>query len=625
MDQCLALANHAESDSCDLTEQNPVVPNDPFPFGDGDCSVARAKIVTGNRLFFGDNLPVLRDRIAPESVDLVYLDPPFNSNATYSLLFKEPTGEAAKAQAEAFRDTWEWSEAAAESYDDVMRASGDIALALKGMKSYIGQNAVMAYLAMMAARLLELRDVLKDTGSLYLHCDPTASHYLKILLDAIFGHENFRNEIVWKRTGSHNSAKRFGPVHDVIFYYTKSAAAIWNTLRQDYTDEYKKKFGKVDAATGEAFQDVALTGPGTRTGPSGTAWRGFNPTEQGRHWQPASYLYSKYEQVTGGNLADFDFLDRLDELDRVGLIYWPKNDGFPRYKQFLSDAPGVPLKDVWTDIDAINSQAQERLGYPTQKPLSLLERIIRASSNPGDVVLDPFCGCGTTVEAAERLGRQWIGIDVTHYAITLIEARLRAKHAEAKFKVFGRPEDLAGARDLARRDKHQFQWWAAWRVGAQTYREEKMGADRGIDGNILFKNGPYGDGRIIISVKGGENVGVQMVRDLRGVIEREEAEMGIFVCLAEPTAAMLKEARDSGYVAKSAHGRLPRIQILTVENMLAGHMPKMPPLPVPERKLTPSLKRKDKDQLELLLPFAGEKIVPAKGVIVDPRFVGLAG
>lgn len=190
MDQCLALANHAESDSCDLTEQNPVVPNDPFPFGDGDCSVARAKIVTGNRLFFGDNLPVLRDRIAPESVDLVYLDPPFNSNATYSLLFKEPTGEAAKAQAEAFRDTWEWSEAAAESYDDVMRASGDIALALKGMKSYIGQNAVMAYLAMMAARLLELRDVLKDTGSLYLHCDPTASHYLKILLDAIFGHEN---------------------------------------------------------------------------------------------------------------------------------------------------------------------------------------------------------------------------------------------------------------------------------------------------------------------------------------------------------------------------------------------------------------------------------------------------
>jgi len=239
--------------------------------------------------------------------------------------------------------------------------------------------------------------------------------------------------------------------------------------------------------------------------------------------------------------------------------------------------------------------------------------------------LDPFCGCGTTVEAAERLGRQWIGIDVTHYAITLIEARLRAKHAEAKFKVFGRPEDLAGARDLARRDKHQFQWWAAWRVGAQTYREEKMGADRGIDGNILFKNGPYGDGRIIISVKGGENVGVQMVRDLRGVIEREEAEMGIFVCLAEPTAAMLKEARDSGYVAKSVHGRLPRIQILTVENMLAGHMPKMPPLPVPERKLTPSLKRKDKDQLELLLPFAGEKIVPAKGVIVDPRFVGLAG
>jgi len=627
MTENLHSANHVlNRDGCNdpwLSGSCEVVLEAPLPCEDGGSDVA--KYGSGNRLFFGDNLPVLRDRIAPESVDLVYLDPPFNSNATYSLLFKEPTGEAAKAQAEAFRDTWEWSEAAAESYEDVMRASGDVALALKGMKAWIGQNAMMAYLAMMSARLLELRDVLKDTGSLYLHCDPTAAHYLKVLLDAIFGHENFRNEIIWKRTGSHNSARRFGPVHDVIFYYTKSGDATWNTIRQEYSDDYKKKFGKVDAATGEAFQDVALTGPGTRTGPSGSAWHGHNPTEQGRHWQPASYLYSKYEQITGKKLADFEFIDRLEELDRVGLIYWPKNNGFPRYKQFLVDAPGVPLKDVWTDIDAINSQAQERLGYPTQKPISLLERIISASSNPGDVVLDPFCGCGTTVEAAERLGRQWIGIDVTHYAVTLIEARLRAKNANAKFKVSGRPEDLAGARDLARRDKHQFQWWAAWRVGAQTYREEKMGADRGIDGNILFKNGPYGDGRIIISVKGGENVGVQMVRDLLGVIDREDAEMGIFVCLAQPTSAMLKEARDAGFVAKSAHGRLPRIQILTIEDMLAGKMPKLPPLPQPERKLTPSLKRKDKDQLELLLPFAGEKIVPAKGVIVDPRFVGLAG
>jgi site-specific DNA-methyltransferase (adenine-specific) len=507
-----------------------------------------------------------------------------------------------------------------------MRASGDVALALKGLKAWIGQNAMMAYLAMMAARLLELRDVLKSTGSLYLHCDATASHYLKIILDAVFGHESFRNEIIWKRTGSHNSAKRFGPVHDVLLYYVKSDQATWNPLRLEYGEDYKKKFSKIDPITGEGFQDVALTGPGRRTGPSGEAWHKFNPTDQGRHWQPASYLYSKYEQITGKKLSDFEFLKRLDELDRIGLIYWPKKDGFPRYKQFLSDAPGVPLKDVWTDIDAINSQAQERLGYPTQKPLSLLERIISASSNPGDVVLDPFCGCGTTVEAAERLGRDWIGIDVTHYAVTLIEARLKAKHPDAVFKVFGRPEDLAGARDLARRDKHQFQWWAAWRVGAQTYREEKRGADRGIDGNILFKNGPYGDGRIIVSVKGGENVGVQMVYELRGVIEREEAEMGILVTLDKTTGPMEREARDAGFVVRSAHGRLPRIQIATVEDMLAGQMPKLPPLPAPERKLTPTHRHRTKDQLELLLPFEGEKIIPAKGTtIVDPRFVALGG
>ncbi|AWM23461.1 DNA methyltransferase [Sinorhizobium fredii] len=578
-----------------------------------------------NRLFFGDNLDVLRERIHPESVDLIYLDPPFNSNASYNVLFREDDGALPEAQAEAFRDTWHWGEHAAAAYDDVMRSSGDVALALKGMKAWIGQNAMMAYLAMMAARLLELRDVLKPTGSLYLHCDPKASHYLKILLDAVFGHENFRNEVIWKRTGSHNSARRYGPVHDVLLFYGKSEQAIWNPQMQAYDENYKKKFGKIDERTGEAFQDVALTGPGTRTGPSGQVWRGFDPTAQGRHWQPASYLYTKYEKITGKRLSDFDFLDRLDELDRTGLLYFPRNGGFVRYKQFLSDAPGVPLRDVWTDIDAINSQAQERLGYPTQKPVTLLERIIATSSNHGDVVLDPFCGCGTTIEAAERLGRQWIGIDVTHYAVTLIESRIKANHPDTKYEIHGRPVDLASARDLARRDKHQFQWWAAWRVGAQTYREEKKGADRGIDGNILYKNGPFGDGRIIISVKGGENVGVQMVRDLRGVIEREDAEMGILICLAEPTQPMLREAADAGFVAKSAHGRMPRLQITTVEEMLNGHSPKLPPLPVPGKKLTPTRRRKDSDQLELLLPFAGEKIVPSKGVVVDPRFVSLSG
>ncbi|MET2825832.1 site-specific DNA-methyltransferase [Mesorhizobium shangrilense] len=557
-----------------------------------------------NKLFFGDNLHVLRERINPESVDLVYLDPPFNSNANYNVLFREDGGAPTEAQAEAFRDTWEWGEHAAEAYEDVMRASGDVALALKGMRAWIGQNAMMAYLAMMAVRLQELRDVLKPTGSLYLHCDPNASHYLKIILDALFGPSGFRTEISWRRQSAHNDAKQgrkqYGNVRDTILFYTKSDKWKWNTQYTPYDPGYVRDFYKHrEPGTGRAYRLSDLTGPGG-------AAKG-NPLYEvmgiKRHWR-----FSR---------------EKMDLLISQGRVVQTKPGTVPAQKRYLDEMPGVALQNDWSDIKA--ASGREALGYPTQKPLSLLERIIQASSDPGDVVLDPFCGCGTTVEAAERIGRQWVGIDVTHYAVTLIEARLKANHPNASFSVHGRPVDLASARDLARRDKHQFQWWAAWRVGAQTYREEKRGADRGIDGNILYKNGPYGDGRIIISVKGGEHVGAQMVRDLRGVIEREEAEMGILVSLAEPTQPMVREAADAGFVTRSAHGRLPRIQIATIEDMLSGRMPKLPPLPIPERKLTPSIRRKDKDQLELLLPFDGEKIIAAKGVFVDPRFVTLTG
>jgi adenine specific DNA methylase Mod len=577
-----------------------------------------------NKLFFGDNLYVLRERIHPESVDLIYLDPPFNSNATYNILFKEAGGPVGDAQLEAFRDTWDWGDQAASAYDDVMRAAGDVALTLKGLRAWIGQNAMMAYLSMMAARFLELRDVLKPTGSLYLHCDPKASHYLKVILDAIFGAENFRNEVIWKRTYAHGGASRWGDVHDSILFYTKSDAFTWTRPLQAHSDSYLTSKYRYEDKRGR-YRLVVLTGPGATKGASGQEWRGYNPTESGRHWAVPKRALAVLEEE--GIAVPANLHDQLEALYQHGLIRFPeKRDGsagVPEFKFYLPQ--GQPVQDIITDIPPINSQAKERLGYPTQKPVALLERIIAASSNEGDVVLDPFCGCGTTVEAAERLNRQWVGIDVTHYAITLIEARLKANHAHASYEVHGRPLDLAGARDLARRDKYQFQWWAAWRVGAQTYREDKRGADRGIDGNIMFKNGPYGDGRIIISVKGGDHVGVQMVRDLRGVIEREEAEMGILVTLTEPTGPMLREANDAGFVSRSAHGRLPRLQIVTAEDMLNNRMPKLPPLPLPEKKLTPSLKRKDRDQLELLLPFAGEKVIPSKSVIVDPRFVELAG
>lgn len=576
-----------------------------------------------NRLFFGDNLDVLRERIHPETADLIYLDPPFNSNATYNVLFRE--GKiAGDAQAEAFRDTWEWGEPAAAAYDDVLRAGGDIALAIKGLRSWIGQNAMMAYLSMMAARMLEFRDVLKPTGSLYLHCDPKASHYLKTLLDAVFGHENFRNEVIWKRTYAHGGAKRWGDVHDSILFYTKSDEYTWTRPLQAHSDDYVTSKYRFKDDRGR-YRLVVLTGPGSTNGASGQAWRGYDPTASGRHWAVPKRALAALEE-DGVDIPN-DLHEQLDLLYDHGFIRFPQKAdgsvGVPEFKFYLPK--GQPVQDIIVDIPPINSQAKERLGYPTQKPISLLERIISASSNEGDVVLDPFCGCGTTIEAAERLGRQWIGVDVTHYAITLIESRLHANHPDATYEVNGRPIDLAGARDLARRDKYQFQWWAAWRIGAQTYREDKRGADRGIDGNILFRNGPFGDGRIIISVKGGENVGVQMVRDLRGVIEREEAEMGVLVTLAEPTAPMLHEAAAAGFVPRSAHGRLPRLQIVTVGDMLDGKGAKLPPLPQPERKLTPSRRRKDKDQLELLLPFEGEKIIPAKDVFVDPRFIGLKG
>lgn len=562
-----------------------------------------------NTLFFGDNLSVLRNHVRDESVDLVYLDPPFNSSATYNVLFEEKLSVSPGAQLEAFRDTWEWGESSAEAYDDVLRAAGDLAILMRSLRSWLGQNAMMAYLAMMAVRLLELHRALKPTGSLYLHCDPKASHYLKLILDAIFGHECFRNEIVWKRTSAHSSAKRYGPVHDVILFYAASdrSAAVWNQQYQPYENSYIETFFDQEDADGRRWKRTDLTGAGIRHGETGKPWRNIDVTAKGRHW-----AYPPSE---------------LDKLDAAGRVHWPaKAGGMPRLKQYPEDLNGVPLQDVWTDIRPLHNLARERLGYPTQKPVALLERIIAASSNEGDVILDPFCGCGTSVEAAERMKRQWVGIDVTHYAVTLIEARLAAAHPGAAYVVEGRPVDLAGARDLARRDKHQFEWWAAWRVGAQTYREKKRGADHGIDGNLYFKNGPFGDGRIIVSVKGGENVGVQMVRDLRGVIERENAEMGILVTLAEPTRPMLAEASAAGFVARSAHGRLPRLQIVTATDLVDNHLPNLPPLPVPvSHPMRAPRRRRDRDQLELLLPFPGEKIAPkATSTVVDPRFLALS-
>lgn len=559
-----------------------------------------------NKLFFGDNLEVLREHVKDESVDLVYLDPPFNSNATYNVLFQEGSGVVSEAQVEAFRDTWGWGEASAIAFDEAVRGGGNVALLLRCFRSWLGSNAMMAYLAMMAVRFIELRRVLKPSGSLYLHCDPTAGHYLKLLLDASFGHFAYKNEIIWLRSknpkGSQHAITKYSPATDSIFYYASDEAVF-------YPDRIRIAINAEELAAKYPLEDEHgryADGPILRSKSMGARpnlvyeYKGFMPGPSG--WRMERRL--------------------LEELDAKGNLAWTRT-GAPRRKLRPEDDRGNPVGSFWGDIPPLNSQARERLGYPTQKPATLLERIIKASSDEGHVVLDPFCGCGTTVDAAERLGRQWVGIDVTHYAITLIERRLKKASADISYEVHGRPTDMAGARDLARRDKYQFQWWAAWLLGAQTY-ESKRGADRGIDGNIYFANGPYGYGRIVISVKGGENLSPAMVRELSGVVQREEdANMGVLITLNEPTRAMLADAVDAGFVEKSAHGRLPRIQIATVGDLLSGRVPKMPPLPQPMAR--PRKKKADSDQLELLLPLTGRGPLTEKGEVLDPRFLALSG
>lgn len=527
-----------------------------------------------NTLFCGDNLTILREHIADESVDLIYLDPPFNSNASYNVLFKAPGGEQSQSQIEAFDDTWEWGEVAERAFDEVMTSGNtDAAEMLRAMRGFLKENAMMAYLAMMAVRLLELHRVLKSTGSLYLHCDPTASHYLKILLDAVFGPVHFSSEIIWRRTSSHNSAKRWGPVHDTILAYSKSEHFIWNDVFQTYDDSYLDRFYRFEDKKGR-FRIGDLTGAGTRTGDSGKPWRDIDPTDAGRHWAVPTAIVARLG--LNGTFDQLSVQGKLDRLDELGLIYWPPKGRVPQFKRYLELDRGVRIQDMVTDIAPISSQAQERLGYPTQKPLALLERIIAASSNAGDVVLDPFCGCGTTVHAAQKMGRRWIGIDVTHLAIGLVKRRLIDAFPQAQFDILGVPKDAGAAEALADADKHQFQLWALSVVEAQPYKGGRKGADGGVDGYIYFKPDGKTTEKAVVSIKGGKNVGVTMIRDLIATIERDKAKVGILLSLAEPTREMKKEAAAAGLYKTDMHGDVPRIQILTIADLFDGDRPRLP-------------------------------------------------
>lgn len=509
---------------------------------------------TGNVLYYGDNLDVLRRYIADESVDLVYLDPPFNSNATYNVLFAEQDGSRAAAQIQAFEDTWQWDQAAAAAWQEVVEGGGPVSRAMQAFRTFLGDNNLLAYLAMMAPRLLELRRVLKNTGSIYLHCDPTASHYLKMLMDAIFGAVNFRSEIIWKRTNAKGLAfKSYPSNHDILLYYSKGPDFTWNRPYKPHDPEYIERFYRHRNPDGRRYTLGDLVNPNKNRPNLEYEFLGVR-----RVWR-----WTK---------------ERMQKAYEDGRVVQSKPGAVPRLKRYLDEQEGVPVDSLWLDIPPIPAHAAERLGYPTQKPEALLDRIIKASSNEGDVVLDPFCGCGTAVAAAQKLNRRWIGIDVTHLAINLIKVRLEDSFGdEAKYDVVGEPVSAADAEALAQADPYQFQWWALGLVGARP-AEGKKGADRGIDGRLYFHDeGPKGRTKqVIFSVKAGK-VTVSHVRDLRGVLEREDAEIGVLISMQEPTQAMSSEAAGAGFYDSQHWGRHPRLQLLTIEELLAGKQVSMPP------------------------------------------------
>jgi len=490
-----------------------------------------------NLLYYGDNLDVMRRHIKDETVDLVYLDPPFNSNANYNVLFAEKNGSKAASQIQAFSDTWTWTQESESVFAEIVTAGGRVADCLQAFRTFLGECDVLAYLVMMAPRFVELRHVMKPTASIYLHCDPTASHYLKMLMDAVFGNRNFRNEIIWYYYNKmHDRRKKlFAKANDTILFYVKD-------VNSDFT---------------------------------------FNQLKEKRD-TPVRQLARK---KVDGHMVNVKGSDGK-------CVYHLKEDR--------------TLDNVWR-IPCLQPASSEMLGYPTQKPVALLERIINASSNPGDVVLDPFCGCGTTIVAAQKLGRPWIGIDITHLAITLIKQRLKdsfgidhavratpsgkgeaAKVADAlavygevtkrPFHVVGEPTSVPDAAALAASDPYQFQWWALGLVGARPV-EQKKGSDKGLDGRIIFQGDKRGSFEsVILSVKAGKT-GSAHVRDLKGVLEREKAAIGVLISMQEPPGPMKTEAVKAGFYESALWGKkYPKVQLLTVAELLDGKKIEMPPI-----------------------------------------------
>lgn len=511
-----------------------------------------------NQLFCGDNLEVLRRDIADETIDLVYLDPPFKSDQDYNLLFREKGGSRSASQILAFEDTWEWNLEAQRNYNFVVQRAGKLGQVMAQFRTMIGESDMLAYLSMMAPRLVELQRVLKPTGSLYLHCDPTASHYLKLLLDAIFGPTNFKNELVWQRTNAHNTANQYGRIHDILLFYVKQADRYkWNDVTADYSTAQLKRYKQDKEGRWYTGQDLTASRPNSKSGKF--CWRGVTPPPT-RGWG--------YE------------LEQLEQWWKQGLILCRK-DGKPRMdglKVYFEEMPGKLPQSVWTDITRIPNTSKERLPYPTQKPQALLERIIEVSSNPGDVILDPFCGCGTAIEAAEKLKRRWIGIDITVQAMRVTTNERLKKFGDAfrkSYDVTYRPCDIAAAEAFAVEQPFQFQDWTIEKLNGVASRSRS--GDRGIDGRLYFHedgNGPLRE--VVVSVKGGK-LKPTFIRELQGAVARERAPMGVLITLKEPSKQMIRDAASSGFYTCGS-GTYPKIQVITVKEILADARFELPPI-----------------------------------------------
>ena len=553
-----------------------------------------------NTLFYGDNLQVMQDHIPDESVDLVYLDPPFNSNASYNILFREKSGEESPAQIKAFTDTWEWTQETERTYEEEIilhtNTPAEVKEMIAAFRQFIGRNALMAYLVMMTPRLVELRRALKPTGSLYLHCDPTASHYLKIVLDTVFGKGRFKNEIVWRRTGTHGKTRRYGPIHDTLLFYTKAETYTWNFPHRPYMKGHVAEyFIQDDHGWKTNYYGNVLTGSGLRSGESGQPWQGFDPTAKGRHWAIPGKLVEEVSEDLS-QLSQHQKLDRLLELGHVKII---PGQAWPIYERYISPEDGQTTPDIWAyqpytqgtvfgteagideDVRWLSPSDQERLRYQTQKPLALLERIIQTSSNEGDVILDPFCGCGTAVAAAEKLNRQWLGIDITHLSVALMKNRMKTMFnldAGTDYRVTGEPQDVGSAQALFDQDPYQFQFWAVSLLEAQPRDQQKRGPDGGIDGMFYFIDGPKRTPqKVVIQVKGG-GTEAKDVRDLKGVLDREKAAIGLLITLQEPTRNMRQEEASGGfYRSEIWQGNYPKIQIRTINQLLDNHGFELPP------------------------------------------------